>query len=104
MNYQCYLRRVVDRNEGLGAPPVVAVLARHQGLPLRLLLHEDLVDTPANTSHQSPELSNLNHDAPACLSIFYVNGRNIFHVKSRRGQSVGKKTKKWFVASNLFYW
>ena len=46
MNYQCYLRRVVDRNEGLGAPPVVAVLARHLCLPLRLLFHEDLVDTP----------------------------------------------------------
>ena len=46
MNYQCYLRRVVDRNEGLGAPPVVAVLARHLCLPLRLLFHEDLVDAP----------------------------------------------------------
>ena len=52
-NINCDLGRVVDSYQRLGAPPVVAVLARHHGLPLGLLLHEDLVDTPANTSHLS---------------------------------------------------
>ena len=81
------------------------MLARHHRLPLRLLLHEDLVDTPANTQSsdtQSEELSNLDQADPTFLYFMEMGG--IFF---RSNQGVDQKTQEmvccWVKASKISF-